>query len=97
MGSAAARTPEDPLAQLPRDSSPMTPKPRDPLRMFGNQDTDAARHVFSDPTPSILPARGPLDAYAQDPVTSTLGRAVQPQPAGGLTPPPSNRPGSEPK
>jgi FHA domain-containing protein len=90
MRSAAARNPEDPLAQLSRDSARLDTAPRDPLHMFGGPDADSVEHVFSDPTPTTLPSRGPLAAYREDPIGDTLGRAAQRE--DGIVP--SSRPSS---
>jgi len=72
LESAQARNPEDPLRQLPRGDANVRGPMRDPLDMLGSPDSDDANSVFSDQTPSTLPAHDPLDQHRSDPVTDTL-------------------------
>lgn len=74
MASAAARNPEDPLAQLGRGDASFTDISHDPLGMFPNPDDRHVGHVFSDATPSTLHGQDPLAPLHDDPISSTLGR-----------------------
>ena len=73
MASAAARNPEDPLAQLDRRDATSTDISHDPPGMFPNPDDRHVDHVFSDATPSTLHGRDPLAPLHDDPISSTLG------------------------
>ncbi|MCD0505842.1 hypothetical protein LPZ50_22880, partial [Bordetella petrii] len=72
MESAQTRNPEDPLRQLPRGDANVRGPARDPLDLLGSPDDDDTRSVFSDQTPSTLPAHDPLAPHRSDPVTDTL-------------------------
>lgn len=74
LDSAQSRNPEDPLRQLPRGDANVAGPLRDPLDALASPDSDDAHSVFSDQTPSTLPAHDPLAPHRSDPVSETLNR-----------------------
>ncbi|MDM9559501.1 FHA domain-containing protein [Bordetella petrii] len=74
LDSAQSRNPEDPLRQLPRGDANVAGPLRDPLDALASPDSDDAHNVFSDQTPSTLPAHDPLAPHRSDPVSDTLNR-----------------------
>lgn len=72
MESAQVRNPEDPLQALPRGDATVRGPTPDPLDLLNTQAGDEVDSVFSDSTPSTLPAHDPLAAHRLDPVRDTL-------------------------
>lgn len=74
LDSAQARNPEDPLRHLPPGDGAVSRPPSDPLALF-DAPGDGAPSIFSDATPSALPAHDALAGHRTHPVDDALGRA----------------------
>ncbi|MDF8365502.1 FHA domain-containing protein [Achromobacter anxifer] len=72
LDSAQARNPEDPLRQLPPGDGVVSRPPTDPLALF-DAPGDGTPSIFSDGTPSTLPAHDPLAEHRAHPVDRALG------------------------
>jgi len=78
LDSAQARNAEDPLQHLPPGDAEVSRPVTDPLALFGAPG-DAAPSIFSDGTPSALPAHDPLAEHRDHPVEETLAGTRQAQ------------------
>ncbi|WP_236844446.1 FHA domain-containing protein [Bordetella sp. 15P40C-2] len=78
MESAGERNPEDPLRQLPRGDANVSGPARDPLELLDSHEGPDVEHVFSDPTPSTLPAHDPLAPHRLDPLRDTFDPKQEP-------------------
>ncbi|WP_236844207.1 FHA domain-containing protein [Bordetella sp. 02P26C-1] len=78
MESAGERNPEDPLRQLPRGDANVSGPARDPLDLLDPHEEPDVEHVFSDPTPSTLPAHDPLAPHRMDPLRDTFDPKQEP-------------------
>lgn len=72
LDSAQARNPEDPLRHLPPGDGAVSRPPTDPLALF-DAPGDSTPSIFSDGTPSALPAHDALAEHRTHPVDDTLG------------------------
>jgi len=71
LDSAAARNPDDPLRHLPRGDAMVSRPVTDPLALFDTP-SDGSPSVFTDATPSTLPAHDPLAEHRTHPVDDAL-------------------------
>lgn len=71
LDSAAARNPVDPLRHLPRGDATVSRPVTDPLALF-DVPGDGSPSVFTDGTPSTLPAHDPLAEHRTHPVDDAL-------------------------
>ncbi|MGS1008391.1 FHA domain-containing protein [Achromobacter anxifer] len=72
LDSAQTRNPEDPLRHLPPGDGAVSRPPTDPLALF-DAPGDGTPSIFSDSTPSALPAHDALAEHRAHPVDDTLG------------------------
>lgn len=73
LDSAQARNPEDPLRHLPPGDGAVASALTDPLALF-DAPGDGTPSIFSDGTPSALPADDALAEHRAHPVDDALGR-----------------------
>ncbi|CAB3669320.1 FHA domain-containing protein [Achromobacter pestifer] len=71
LESAQARNPDDPLQQLPSGDAAVSRPVTDPLALFDTP-ADGPPSVFTDGTPSTLPAHDPLAEHRSHPVDDAL-------------------------
>lgn len=71
LESAQARNPDDPLQQLPRGDATISRAGTDPLALF-DVPGDTSPSVFTDESPSTLPAHDPLAGHRSHPVDEAL-------------------------
>lgn len=72
LDSAQARNPEDPLRHLPPGDGMVSRAATDPLALFDGPG-DGTPSIFSDGTPSTLPAHDALAEHRTHPVDDALG------------------------
>ncbi|SSW62166.1 FHA domain-containing protein [Achromobacter agilis] len=76
LDSAQARNAEDPLQHLPPGDAAVSRPVTDPLALF-DAPGDGSPSIFSDGTPSALPAHDPLADHRDHPVEDALGSGRQ--------------------
>lgn len=76
LESAQTRNPDDPLQQLPSGDASVARPVTDPLALFDTP-SDGPPSVFSDGTPSTLPAHDPLAEHRTHPVDEALSGTRQ--------------------